>query len=186
MTKCAHAASGCNYPVGECSGACMTDQGRESRRLIRATMAEAPQHQPAAPQYLTIVYRIHSPGQRQSLLHATDWTASSHSHAIQDRDRLRAELNDVQDQRRDAFRTIERLNDELGQACEQQDEYAEAILAMVDREDNDCMPAGWSMDRVRVLAQKIRRSSNDRAVRRSHDEQYLAHDVKTTRTGKAT
>lgn len=124
MTKCAHAASGCNYPQGECSGACL---------------ASSTQRQPAAPQYLTIVYQIHSPGQAQALLHATDWTAMSHSHAILDRDTaiklrdaLHAELNDIQDQRRAAFRAIERLNDELGQAREQIDVLREELKKAMD------------------------------------------------------
>ena len=122
MVTCQHAASGCDYPAGECSGACVTNNT---------------QRQPAAPQYLTIVYQIHSPGQVQALLHATDWTAMSHSHAILDRDTaiklrdaLHAELNDVQAQRRKAFRAIERLNEELGQTCEQRDKMLEAILML--------------------------------------------------------
>ena len=68
----------------------------------------------------------------------------------------------------------------------QRDELQEAVLAMIDREDNDCMPAGWSVDRVREIARKLRRSSGDRAVRRQHDEDYLAHSVESTRTGRAT
>lgn len=90
MVNCQHAASGCGYPVGECAGLCM----------------------PAT--YLTIVYRITEPRQPRALLEQAEWSASSHSHAIHERDQLAAELNDVQDQRRAAFRTIERLNDELG------------------------------------------------------------------------
>lgn len=68
----------------------------------------------------------------------------------------------------------------------QRDELQEAVLAMIDREDNDCMPAGWSVDRVREIAKKIKRRSLDRAVRRQHDERYLAVDVARTRTGRAT
>ena len=175
MSKpCQHAASGCNYPEAQCPGHCHFP-GDDSLRQR--------QTQPA---YLTIVYRITEPRQPRALLDQAEWSAASHTHAIQERDRLHAELNDVQDQRREAFRAIERLNDELGQVCEQRGEYADAILAMLDREDNDCMPVGWSMDRVRELAQKIRRCSSDRNVRRSHDDQYVVHDVASTRTGKAT
>lgn len=112
MVNCPHAASGCGYPQGECSGACLADK---------------PKHQPAAPQYLTVVYRITEPGQPRALLEHADWTASSHTHAIRERDRLHAELNDVQDQRREAFRAIERLNDELGQAREQRDGLLSAL-----------------------------------------------------------
>lgn len=36
---CQYTTSGCSYPQGECSGACMTDQGRESQRLIRDHLA---------------------------------------------------------------------------------------------------------------------------------------------------
>ena len=36
---CQYTISGCSYPQGECSGACMTDQGRESQRLIRNHLA---------------------------------------------------------------------------------------------------------------------------------------------------
>lgn len=122
MVNCPHAASGCNYPQGECSGACLAG--------ARQAEPRATQRQPAAPQYLTIVYRIHSPGQRKALLNAAEWITSSHSHAVQERDQLHAELNDVQAQRREAFRAIERLNDELGQACEQRDRLLEAILML--------------------------------------------------------
>ena len=127
MVTCQHAASGCDYPAGECSGACVTNNT---------------QRQPAAPQYLTIVYQIHSPGQVQALLHATDWTAMSHSHAILDRDTaiklrdaLHAELNDVQDQRREAFRAIERLNDEIGRLTEQRDLVLSELKLIVQWDD---------------------------------------------------
>lgn len=103
MVNCKHAASGCGYPEGECLGLCM----------------------PAT--YLTIVYRITEPRQPRALLEQAEWSASSHSHAIHERDQLAAELNDVQDQRRAVFRTIERLNDELSQVCEQRDELLQAL-----------------------------------------------------------
>lgn len=106
MVTCQHAASGCNYPQGECSGACLADK---------------PQRRAANPHYLTIVYRITEPQQPRALLEHTEWRAASHTHAIQERDQLHAELNDVQDQRREAFRAIERLNDELGRLTEQRD-----------------------------------------------------------------
>ncbi|MEO0002447.1 MAG: hypothetical protein RLZZ22_139 [Pseudomonadota bacterium] len=67
----------------------------------------------------------------------------------------------------------------------QRDQLQEAVLAMIDREDNDCMPTGWSLDRVREIARKAKRSSSDRAVRRQHDDAYLAHGVQSTRTGRA-
>lgn len=115
MVTCQHASSGCNYPQGECSGACL---------------ASSTQRRPAAPHYLTIVYRITEPQQPRALLEHAEWRAASHTHAIQERDSLSAELNDVQAQRREAFRAIERLNDELGQACEQRDRLLEAILML--------------------------------------------------------
>ena len=68
----------------------------------------------------------------------------------------------------------------------ERDLLLEALLAMIDREDHDCMPAGWSVDRVREIARKAKRRSSDRAVRRSHDDAYLHHSVKATRTGRAT
>ena len=80
--SCNHATSGCEYPSGECTGACMTEQGRESQRMIRATMAGAPKR------YLTIVYEIHSSGQEQALLHSAAWESVSHSNAIWQRDKL--------------------------------------------------------------------------------------------------
>lgn len=98
MVNCQHAASGCDYPASECAGACMPET------------------------FLTIVYHITHPKQPRALLEQAEWSASSHTHAIHERDQLHAELNDVQDQRRAAFRTIERLNDELGQVCDQRDE----------------------------------------------------------------
>lgn len=113
MVKCPHAARGCNYPEGQCPGHCLVDNGLRQRQ--------------DPPAYLTIVYRITEPRQPRALLDQAEWSAASHTHAIQDRDRLHAELNDVQDQRRAAFRTIERLNDELGQVCEQRDELLAAL-----------------------------------------------------------
>lgn len=85
--SCNHATSGCEYPSGECTGACMTEQGRESQRLIRATTEAAPKR------YLTIVYEIHSSGQEQALLHAANHEAVSYSHAIEQRDELLKALN---------------------------------------------------------------------------------------------
>lgn len=120
MVNCKHAASGCDYPAGECSGACVTNNT---------------QRQPEAPQYLTIVYRIHSPGQRKALLNAAEWITSSHSHAVQERDQLHAELNDVQDQRREAFRAIERLNDEIGRLTEQRDLVLSELKLIVQWDD---------------------------------------------------
>jgi hypothetical protein len=102
MVNCQHAASGCNYPEGECAGSCQAA-------------------------YLTIVYRITHPKQPRALLEQAEWSAASHTHAIHERDRLHADLNDVQDQRRAAFRTIERLHDELGKVCEQRDELLDAL-----------------------------------------------------------
>ena len=51
--------------------------------------------------------------------------------------RLHADLNDVQDQRRAAFRMIERLNDELGRVCEQRDELLEGLRNLADLYDTD-------------------------------------------------
>lgn len=143
MVKCPHAASGCNYPEGQCPGHC---------------------HYPAddglcEPAYLTIVYRITEPRQPRALLEQAEWSAASHSHAIHERDQLAAELNDVQDQRRAAFRTIERLNDELGQVCEQRDELlrvlrmARAQLAVNLKELIDCHrdPITGGVDEREVL-----------------------------------
>lgn len=118
MVTCKHAASGCNYPQGECSGACHFP-------------GEDTQRQPAAPQYLTIVYQIHSPGQRKALLNSAEWISSSHSHAVQERDQLHADLNDVQAQRREAFRAIERLNDEIGRLTEQRDQMRAALSRLL-------------------------------------------------------
>ena len=74
--SCNHATSGCEYPSGECTGACLA------------------QSKPAAPKrYLTIVYEIHSSGQEQALLHAAAHEAVSYSHAIQQRDELLKALN---------------------------------------------------------------------------------------------
>lgn len=113
MVNCKHAASGCNYPEGECSGACL---------------AGNTQRQPATLQYLTIVYQIHSTGQLKELLHATDWAAMSHDHAIHNRNALQeAELVDTQAQRLAAFRAIEKLNDELGKVSEQRDQLLAAL-----------------------------------------------------------
>lgn len=75
----------------------------------------------AAQHYLTIVYRITEPRQPRALLEQAEWSAASHTHAIQERDRLLAALNDIQAQHREAFRKIERLHDELWQTCEQRD-----------------------------------------------------------------
>lgn len=52
------------------------------------------------------------------------------------------------------MQAIEQLNAELGKVSDQRDELQEAVMAMLDREDNDCMPAGWSLDRVREIARK--------------------------------
>ena len=41
--------------------------------------------------YLTIVYRITEPCQPRALLDQAEWSASSHTHAIHDRDRLQQE-----------------------------------------------------------------------------------------------
>ena len=49
--------------------------------------------------------------------------------------RLHADLNDVQDQRRAAFRMIERLNDELGRVCEQRDKLLEALKTVTKHLD---------------------------------------------------
>lgn len=113
MVKCPHAASGCNYPEGDCPGHCLVDNGLRKRQ--------------DPPAYLTIVYRITHPGQPRALLEQAEWSAASHTHAIHERDQLHAEINDVQDQRRAAFRTIERLNDELAEVCEQRDELLKAL-----------------------------------------------------------
>ena len=45
-----------------------------------------------APAYLTIVYRITHPGQPRALLEQAEWSAASHTHAIQERDELQAKL----------------------------------------------------------------------------------------------
>ena len=118
MVKCPHAASGCNYPEGDCPGHCLVDNGLRKRQ--------------DTPAYLTIVYRITHPGQPRALLEQAEWSAASHTHAIHQRDQLHAEINDVQDQRRAAFRTIERLNDELAEVCEQRDELLEALHRIAD------------------------------------------------------
>lgn len=81
----------------------------------------------AAQHYLTIVYRITEPRQPRALLEQSEWSAASHTHAIQERDRLIAALNDIQSQHREAFRKIERLHEELAQACEQRDELLAAL-----------------------------------------------------------
>lgn len=69
MTHCKHAASGCGYPEGECAGLCMPET------------------------YLTIVYRVTHPKQPRALLEQAEWSAASHSHAIDERDRLQAKLD---------------------------------------------------------------------------------------------
>lgn len=138
---CPHITAGCNYPEGECSGACLVG--------VRQAEPCATQRQSAAPQYLTIVYRITHPGQTRALLAQAEWSAASHTHAIHERDRLTAELNDVQDQRREAFRAIERLNDELGQAREQRDELLAAAQRLAARgwfKPNSCADTATSAD----------------------------------------
>ena len=80
---CNHAASGCDYPAGECTGAC----------LARPAMS-----QPAAQKrYLTIVYEIHSIGQERALLHAAGHEAVSYSNAIEQRDELLKALNEYRE-----------------------------------------------------------------------------------------
>ena len=99
MVTCKHAANGCGYPQGECSGACMTEQVRESQRLIRATVAKA-------PRYLTVVYKITEPGQPREILERNDWTASSHTHVIRERDRAEAELGKLTEQRDELLKVL--------------------------------------------------------------------------------
>lgn len=118
MVNCQHAASGCNYPESECSGACLSG---------------STQRQPAAPEYLTIVYQIHSIGQRKALLNAAEWVASSHGHAIHARNALQAELIDTQAQRLAALRAIEKLNDELGKVSEQRDDLLAVARGFVHK-----------------------------------------------------
>ena len=125
MVKCPHAASGCNYPEGDCPGHCHFT-GDDSLRKRQDP-----------PAYLTIVYRITHPKQPRALLEQAEWSAASHTHAIHERDQLHADLNDVQDQRRAAFRTIERLHDELAEVCEQRDELLEALKALLVRVADD-------------------------------------------------
>ena len=81
----------------------------------------------AAQHYLTIVYRITEPKQPRALLEQAEWSAASHTHAIQERDRLIAALNDIQAQHREAFRKIERLHDEIGRVSEQRDVLLAAL-----------------------------------------------------------
>lgn len=70
---CPHAASGCNYPEGDCPGTCLV----------------AKQH------YLTIVYRITEPRQARALLEHAEWSAASHTHAIHERDRVQAQRDEL-------------------------------------------------------------------------------------------
>ena len=160
-TPCQHAASGCNYHQGECTGACMTEQGRESQRLIRATMATAQE------QYLTIVYQIHSQGQYKELLSAAEWADSSDSHAIQERYDLQTKNAELSDQCLQSVMAIATLEDQVKRLEKQRDEAIEALnLMTVDQEakewvDSDLSDHDWD---VRVdLGRSMARSMFDKA-----------------------
>lgn len=70
---CPYITSGCNYPEGDCSGACLT----------------AKQH------YLTIVYRITDKRQARAQLEQAEWSACSHTHAIRERDQMQAQRDEL-------------------------------------------------------------------------------------------
>lgn len=48
-------------------------------------------------QYLTLVYKIESEGQRKALIHDAAWCAKSDTHVMAERDKLRAEANQFLD-----------------------------------------------------------------------------------------
>lgn len=48
-------------------------------------------------QYLTLVYKIESEGQRKALIHGAAWCAKSDTHVMAERDKLRAESNQFRD-----------------------------------------------------------------------------------------
>lgn len=125
--SCTHATSGCNYPHGDCTGACMTEQGRESQRLIRVTMAAAPKR------HLTLVYQIHSESQYKALLSAAEWVDASDSHAIAERYDLQKENADLSDQCLQSLLVISTLNDELGQISEERDALKQALQYAVNQ-----------------------------------------------------
>ena len=119
MVKCPHAASGCNYPEGDCPGHCLVDNGLRKRQ--------------DPPGYLTIVYRITHPSQPRALLEQAEWSAASHTHAIHERDQLQAEnkllkatqygsgrLQELRDQR-------DQLQDRLDATNEAANELAAAL-----------------------------------------------------------
>lgn len=154
--SCNHATSGCNYPQGDCTGACMTEQGRESQRLIRKTTAATQK------QYLTIVYQIHSEGQRQALLHGAAWDAARDTHAIAERDDLQTKNAELSDQCLQSVMAIATLEEQVERLVKQRDEAIEALTLMtVDQEgkewvDSDLPQSDW--DARADLGQSMARS----------------------------
>lgn len=145
---CKHSNSGCNYPQGDCSGACQSNK---------------PKAKDAAKQYLTVVYQIHSEGQYKALLSAAEWVDASDSHAIAERYDLQTKNAELSDQCLQSVMTIATLEDQVKRLEKQRDEAIEALTLMtVDQEgkewvDSDLPDSDWDarVDRGRSMARSI-------------------------------
>ena len=114
---CQYTISGCSYPQGECSGACMTDQGRESQHLIRDHLAS---QQPEALRLADLIERYNSGVHSQAIV-------EDYCKAAAELRRLHTENEVIRHSSGRVGRRLERTSDALMEARAQRDELLEAL-----------------------------------------------------------
>ena len=78
------------------------------------------------PAYITIVYRITHPAQPRALLEQAEWSAASHTHAIQERDQLQGRLDAANKARNELAAHVDDL-------LKQRDHWYARLLAEVNK-----------------------------------------------------
>lgn len=150
--SCKHTASGCEYPSGECTGACLA--------------RPAPSQPATSKRYLTIVYEIHSSGQEQALLHSAAHESAQHCHAIKQRDELLQALNEY----REKAHSLVIQRGELVEAANHLRGWIEILLHVLDAE----------MDSFEVEVSNSKTGESETLILREHFEEAGAAITRAT------